>query len=95
MLAGDRWAKSWSESRIGVERASQPRSPTRRLLVIVPGSPEAQERLLTLIRQNIDPVGAALAPLGTLAGNPLAEMAGGAPLARSPLAAYALQSWPG
>jgi ATP-dependent helicase/nuclease subunit B len=66
--------------------------PDSRLLVIVPGSPEAQERLLTLIRQNIDPVGAALAPLAALAGNPLAEMAGGAPLARSPLAAYALQS---
>lgn len=66
--------------------------PDARLLVIVPGSPEAQERLLTLIRQNIDPMGAALAPLAALAGNPLAEMAGGAPLTRSPLAAYALQS---
>jgi probable DNA repair protein len=66
--------------------------PDARLLVIVPGSPEAQERLLTLIRQNIDPAGAAIAPLNALAGNPLAEMAGGAPLTRSPLAAYALQS---
>ncbi|HEX2673826.1 MAG TPA: hypothetical protein VHM25_23265, partial [Polyangiaceae bacterium] len=73
-------------------RARLTAQPDARLLVIVPGSPEAQERLLTLIRQNIDPVGAALAPLAGLAGNPLAEMAGGAPLARAPLAAYALQS---
>ena len=66
--------------------------PDARLLAIVPGSPEAQERLLTLIRQNIDPAGAALAPLNALAGNSLAEMAGGAPLTHSALAAYALQS---
>ena len=75
----------WCRARLRAE-------PDARLLVIVPGSPEAQERLLTLIRQNIDPAGAAIAPLNVLAGNPLAEMAGGAPLARSPLAAYALQS---
>lgn len=68
------------------------RAARLRLLVVVPGSPEAQERLLTLIRQNIDPAGAAIAPLNTLTGNPLAEIAGGAPLTRSPLAAYALQS---
>jgi probable DNA repair protein len=73
-------------------RARLAAQPDARLLVIVPGSPEAQERLLTFIRQNIDPVGAALAPLAGLAGNPLAEMAGGAPLTHSPLAAYALQS---
>jgi probable DNA repair protein len=73
-------------------RARLTAQPDARLLVIVPGSPEAQERLLTLIRQNIDPVSAAIAPLAALAGNPLAEMAGGAPLTRSPLAAYALQS---
>ncbi len=59
-------------------RARLTAQPDARLLVIVPGSPEAQERLLTLIRQNIDPMGAALAPLAALAGNPLAEMAGGA-----------------
>ena len=73
-------------------RARLSAQPDARLLAIVPGSPEAQERLLTLIRQNIDPAGAALAPLNALAGNPLAEMAGGAPLTHSPLAAYALQS---
>ncbi len=69
--------------------------PDARLLVLVPGAPEARERLVTLIRQNVDPSGAALAPLATEATSALAAIEGGLPLSRSPLAAHALRclSW--
>ncbi len=62
-----------------------------RLLVLVPGAPEARERLLTLIRQNLDPARAATAPLATESSSVLAAIEGGLPLSRSPLAAHALR----
>ncbi len=47
----------WSRERLAVQ-------PDARLLVLMPGAPEARERLVTLIRQSIDPAAAISAPLG-------------------------------
>ena len=75
----------WCKARLAAQ-------PDARLLVLVPGAPEARERLVTLIRQNVDPAVAATAPLATEAGSALAAIEGGLPLSRSPLAAHALRS---
>jgi probable DNA repair protein len=65
-------------------------NPEARLLVIVPGSPGARERLATLIRQAVDP-NAWLSPdaPGARAGD-LVVIEGGAPLAQVPVIAHAL-----
>ncbi|MFL6601154.1 MAG: PD-(D/E)XK nuclease family protein [Steroidobacteraceae bacterium] len=60
-----------------------------RLLVIVPGSPGARERLATLIRQAVDPA-AWLSSGGTNAS--LVSIEGGAPLADIPVIAHALST---
>jgi probable DNA repair protein len=60
--------------------------------VLVPGAPEARERLATLIRQNVDPRSSASAPLADTAASSIAAIEGGSPLSRSPLAAHALRS---
>ncbi|MEP7245101.1 MAG: PD-(D/E)XK nuclease family protein, partial [Gammaproteobacteria bacterium] len=66
--------------------------PDARLLVLVPGAPEARERLVTLIRQNVDPGRSVHGDLaGTDAGG-LAAIEGGLPLSRAPLAAHALRA---
>jgi ATP-dependent helicase/nuclease subunit B len=73
-------------------RARVQQRPDVRLLVLLSGSGEARERLVGLIRQSIDPRGAAT---GDLLGPRRAEIAtieGGAPLSRAPLAAHALDS---
>jgi len=66
--------------------------PDARLLVIVPGAPEARERLVTLIRQHVDPRGALFADLATCAETPVAALEGGSPLSRAPLVEHALRS---
>jgi probable DNA repair protein len=63
-----------------------------RLLVLAPGAPEARERLVTLIRQHVDPAAAVLSPLLQNATNSIAAIEGGLPLSRNPLAAHALSS---
>ncbi len=66
--------------------------PDARLLVLLPGAPEARERLIALISQSIDPRGAVSADPTTTGQAALAEIEGGAPFARVPLVAHALQS---
>jgi ATP-dependent helicase/nuclease subunit B len=61
-----------------------------RLLVILPGSPGARERLATLIRQAVDPAGW-LSASGDAASN-LVAIEGGAPLAEVPVVAHALST---
>jgi ATP-dependent helicase/nuclease subunit B len=70
-------------------------TPDARLLVLVPGAPEARERLVTLIRQSVDPAAAASGDLNNDALSAVAAIEGGVPLARNPLAAHALRalSW--
>jgi hypothetical protein len=75
----------WCKARLGAQ-------PDARLLVLVPGAPEARERLVTLIRQNVDSSAAATAPLTLDATSAIAAIEGGLPLARSPLAGHALRS---
>jgi probable DNA repair protein len=69
--------------------------PDARLLVLVPGAPEARERLVTLIRQSIDPQNAASGDLSRFSTNTLVAVEGGMPLSRAPLVAHALRglSW--
>jgi RecB family exonuclease len=63
-----------------------------RLLVILPGSPGARERLATLIRQAVDPQ-EWLSPSGTEShGENLVVIEGGAPLADVPVVAHALST---
>ena len=64
--------------------------PDARLLVILPGSPGARERLATLIRQAVDPAGW-LSASGD-AGSSLVAIEGGAPLAEVPVVAHALST---
>lgn len=61
-----------------------------RLLVLAPGAPEARERLVTLIRQSLDPL-SSLGSGATVASN-IVALEGGLPLARAPLVAHALRS---
>lgn len=63
-----------------------------RLLVILPGLPEARERLVTLIRQSIDPQRYIAGDLARADANTLVAVEGGLPLSRAPLVAHALRS---
>ena len=63
-----------------------------RLLVQLPGAPEARERLVTLIRQNIDARGAVLGDIVRAETDGLAAIEGGLPLSRAPLVAHALHA---
>jgi ATP-dependent helicase/nuclease subunit B len=63
-----------------------------RLFVVLPGSAEARERLATLIRQTIDPCGAAAGDLLNPRHADIVAIEGGAPLSRAPLVAHALDS---
>ena len=76
-------------------RARLQARPEARLLVVVPGSPEARERLVTLIRQHLDPAAAVSSPLAGDGADALAAIEGGLPLSRNALAAHALAtlSW--
>ena len=65
--------------------------PDGRLLVLMPGAPEARDRLVTLIRQNIDPRRAAHSDLSNAETDGLAALEGGLPLSLSPLVAHALR----
>jgi len=69
--------------------------PESRLLVVVPGSPEARERLVTLIRQQLDPAAAVSARLTGEGADSIAAIEGGLPLSRNALAGHALAtlSW--
>lgn len=60
------------------------KQPDARLLVILSGAAEARERLLTIVRQTVDPQGSRR--------DEVAAIEGGAPLSRAPLAAHALHS---
>jgi probable DNA repair protein len=73
-------------------RARLDAQPDARLLVLAPGAPEARERLLTLIRQNVDPRAAATADLTRLDAHAIAALEGGLPLSRAPLVAHALRA---
>jgi probable DNA repair protein len=68
------------------------RQPDARLLVLMPGAPEARERLVTLIRQNLDRPGALSGSLVRDSTSEIAAIEGGLPLARNPLAGHALRS---
>jgi ATP-dependent helicase/nuclease subunit B len=72
-------------------RARLDAQPDARVLVLAPGAPEARERLVTLIRQNIDPQNAACGDLGQLNPGSLVALEGGLPLSRAPLVAHALR----
>ncbi len=74
----------WSRARLAAQ-------PDARLLVLMPGGPEARERLVTLIRQNIDPAAAISAPLGDDSST-IAAIEGGSPFSRNPFAAHALRT---
>jgi hypothetical protein len=73
-------------------RARVEKQPDARLLVLLSGSAEARERLVALIRQSIDPAGAATGDLLEPGRADIATIEGGAPLSRAPLAAHALDS---
>jgi probable DNA repair protein len=75
----------WSRARLAAQ-------PDARLLVLMPGAPEARERLVTLIRQNIDPAAAIAAPLDDEGTSAIAAIEGGSPLSRNPFAAHALRT---
>ena len=79
---------AWCRSRVIAQ-------PDARLLVLVPGAPEARERLVTLIRQSIDPQNAASGDLRRFSTNTLVAVEGGMPLSRAPLVSHALRvlSW--
>jgi probable DNA repair protein len=67
-------------------------TPDARLLVQLPGAPEARERLVTLIRQSIDARSAVLGDIARAEADGIAAIEGGAPLSRAPLVAHALQA---
>jgi ATP-dependent helicase/nuclease subunit B len=67
-------------------------APGARLMVQLPGAPEARERLVTLIRQNIDARSAVLGDLVRAESDGLATIEGGLPLSRAPIVAHALQA---
>jgi ATP-dependent helicase/nuclease subunit B len=64
--------------------------PGTRLLVILPGSPGARERLATLIRQAVDPQAWLSPGAANSRAASLVAIEGGAPLAEIPLVAHAL-----
>jgi ATP-dependent helicase/nuclease subunit B len=66
--------------------------PDARLLIVAPGAPEARERLVTLIRQSIDPRRAASDDLAHSDSGTLVALEGGLPLSRAPLVAHALRA---
>ena len=76
-------------------RARLASSPEARLLVLAPGSPEARDRLATLIRQSIDPQNAVSGDLAHFKSGSLVAIEGGLPLSRAPVVAHALRalSW--
>ena len=63
-----------------------------RLLVVLPGSPGARERLATLIRQAVDPQGWLSSPDAQAAAGTLVIIEGGAPLADVPVVAHAMST---
>ena len=63
-----------------------------RLLVILPGSPGARERLATLIRQAVDPQEWLSPSSGNSHAESLVAIEGGAPLADIPVVAHALST---
>ena len=73
-------------------RASLDARPEARLLVLAPGSPEARERLVTLIRQTLDPAKAVAGNLAPAEATSLVALEGGLPLSRAPLVAHALRA---
>jgi ATP-dependent helicase/nuclease subunit B len=73
-------------------RARVEKQPDARLFILLSGSAEARERLVALIRQSIDPAGAATGDLLEPGRSDIATIEGGAPLSRAPLAAHALDS---
>lgn len=75
----------WCRARIAAQ-------PDARLLVLAPGAPETRERLVTLIRQSVDPRNAVTADLARLDPDAIAALEGGLPLSRAPLVAHALRS---
>jgi ATP-dependent helicase/nuclease subunit B len=66
--------------------------PDTRLLVILPGSAGARERLATLIRQAIDPEGWLSPDVQNAHAGNLVVIEGGAPLADLPVVAHALSA---
>jgi probable DNA repair protein len=66
--------------------------PQARLLVQLPGAPEARERHVTLIRQGLDARSAVLGDIVRTESDGLAAIEGGMPLSRAPLVAHALQA---
>jgi probable DNA repair protein len=66
--------------------------PDARLLVVAPGAPESRERLVTLIRQSIDPHSAIAGDLVRAERGALVALEGGLPLSRAPLVAHALRA---
>lgn len=67
--------------------------PEARLLVVLPGSPGARERLATLIQQTLDPQ--PWLGFESRSANPVVAIEGGSPLGRNPAVAHALStlSW--
>jgi hypothetical protein len=63
-----------------------------RLLVVLPGSPGARERLAALIRQAVDPYGALLREGSDAQSDDLVVIEGGTPLADVPVVAHALST---
>jgi ATP-dependent helicase/nuclease subunit B len=72
-------------------RARLTANPDARLLVLAPGAPESRERLVTLIRQSLDPQDAASGDLARYKSSSLVSIEGGLPLSRAPLVAHALR----
>lgn len=66
--------------------------PDARLLVIMPGAPEARERLVTLIRQCIDPRSVLCGDRAGADPAALVSLEGGLSLSRAPLVAHALRT---
>ena len=54
--------------------------------------PDSRERLVTLIRQGIDPRGAVLGDIASAESDGIAAIEGGVPLSRAPLVSHALQA---
>ena len=73
-------------------RARLEAQPDARLLVQMPGAPEAREQLVTLIRQALDARGAVLGDIANVEADKLAAIEGGVPLSRAPIVAHALQA---
>lgn len=76
---------SWCEQKIASK-------PNIRLLVMLPGSPGARERLATLIRQSVEPSAWLSADRGGVSAADLVGIEGGAPLGDVPMISHALAS---